>query len=428
VKRSLTILTLILILASSLIPVLPANADIPGQSVEGSIVFTDISDFRIDLNLSVDYMVIDGRNMSSDDMRILINSGGSGVRDALNGRAQALFEEITGPFGANGSLDTEIKPGDSGPILLVLKGSASITNSNCSADIYRLMAQSGAVFLFSLKDMGIQASIYISPPDGYSINDAQEFRWNGKPAEISISSNSPVREGSIDVFVDIYRIDTTGSNQNLHMNISLESEAYAVPYSGQFINRSISLDHVSIPLALKLISCGYLEWEDWNSSIDMVMQDAREMMIAEFPNIIFSNENRTQYEDRIVMDLNATASIPVSQLLRAGALFRKVVSQTMTLRLYGTPGFQTTYRVIIPAGMMVSEVSISPSCPYRIISEGGRDGFEASIDDGRAHTGKISIDVLISLDPLIPLIMAVVLFTGMWVVVLYSIPPRRRYR
>ncbi len=418
-----------LILALLLISALPVHAGQPGQYLEGEIVFSDISHMNVSLNLSLEYAIIDGRNLSADEMRALLESGNENISAALHGMAESVFDSVMQSFHARGNLSTVIVPGQSGPVVLMMEGTASLSGSSCSSEIYRLLGESGAEFQFTMQPLNVPSGIRIEPPGNYTVNGEKSYLWDGKEQQISVEGPQSGTGNTINVFIDIYNIDTTGADQKVDINIFLKSHLLEIPYDGDLpLNVSMKTDYVSVELMHRLISCSYLTYEEWNRSLDTVLGDAQEMLISEFPDIDFSLSEWEDRGDEVVFTVNSTASMPVSQVLYSGAFLRKMISQSMNINLYGTEGFHTTYEVLMPAGMLVNSVHISPSCPSYRITQGDRYGFHAEIDDGSVHKATISIGILIDMDPFVPLIMAVVVLTGMWFIVMNSIPSRRRKR
>ncbi len=418
----------LLVLALLLTPAIPAYADSGGQSMEGSIVFTDISHLYLAVNLSISYMNIDGNNWSADDIRAALESGNADVRAALDEKAHELFDRMLTSFGAKGDMNTSVKDTDSGSVIIAITGSAPLSEEGCG-DIYALMGESGAEFSITLDSLGMSASILILPPEGYLINGKSSHLWDGGSSLINLHSKRRLPENRMDILVDIYRIDTTGEKQQVHTNLTLESEIYGVPYTYDVpLNGSISLEYASIPLIRGLISCGYHEEDEWNSTMDSILRDARELIMGEFPNITFSKSSWEETESAVSIHINASASIPVSEMLSASSLFRKVITQNMRLKLYATEGFVTNYTILIPEGMLLDTVRISPLASYHRIFEDDRHGIFVEIDDGNTRNMNMEIGVLVDMDPLIPLIFAVIVVTGMWFIVLHTLPSRRRKR
>ncbi len=417
---------ILLLVALLLLTAVPVHAEGTGQSASGSIVFTDASHIVMDVDISVDYAIIDGRNVSADEIREALLSGDSATEDALNGMADSFFNEMLDAIHAEGNLSTPILLGDSGPVIDEMNGGASMANSSCKQQIYMLLGESGAVFVFDLPQ-SMPSSIEILPPAGYTINDRSSFIWDGSRQQISVSSDVKMKKNLTEVLIDIYRIDTTGSNQRIYLNISLSSRIYSITYPGDKpLNRSIYLDKASIHLINAMIDCGYVDRSLWSSSIESTVQDAKELMMAEFQNITFSHSGWEDTGSEVRMEINASASMPVSALLGASALLRHVIYQDMNFNLYSTPGFITNYTILIPAGMLMGNVRISPCAENYHINEGGRQGVHVEIDDGKTRSITIEIGILVDLDPLTPLITAVIIVTIVWLIIMYLVPARRR--
>ena len=404
------------------VPSLGAAGSVSGQAVRGEIAFTDPMHFHMNLTLSVEYAAIDGRNMSARDIRNLSGSELGGAESELEGMGMDLLGSTENMFGAAGDANVSVDIGDSGPIRIDILGNASI-DAGAYDILANLTADSGAVFHFNLSALQ-GAEILISPPSGFTVNGENSLLWKGEPTSIDIKKNAEMKENTASVTIDIYRIDTTGSDQNVHLNISFRSFVYSVPYRADF--GPIRIRNLTVPLLNALVSGGMLNESAVNESLHSESDAVKSTLSGEFENMRFEGSSIRRNSEYIGISMNGSASMPVSEVLQSSALLRRVLEESMSLNLYGMPGYHMNYTVIIPRGMILDRVAIEPTVPFHMIYSDGRYGFEAGIDDGLIHVAKVKIGIVVDMDPLIPLIVATIVMIGFWAIFMRAIPGRRK--
>ena len=400
-----------------------AAESVSGQAISGEIAFTDPAHFDANLTLSVEYAAIDGRNMSARDIRNLSGTELEEAESELEGLGRELFNNTEAIFGAEGSASVSVDIGSSGPIRIDVLGNASMDEGIYDAALINLMADSGAVFHFNLSALNA-SSILIIPPPGFTANGEDSFLWDGSPAALDIAKSAEIGANRASALIDIYRIDTTGSDQEVHLRLSFSSAVHSIPYTADY--GPVRIRTLTVPLINALIDRGMLDWSEVNQSLDSGVKSVENTLSGEFANTSFEKSSIRRGPEYIRISINGSASAPVSDVLQSSALLRRVLEERMSLKLYGIAGYDVNYTVLIPAGMILDSVEIEPSVPHHTIYSDGRYGFEAGIDDGLLHVAKVKIGIVVDMDPLIPLIVATALMIGFWAIFMRAVPGRRK--
>lgn len=396
-----------------------------GGNIKGTLIFDENLGENLTLNITLEWILVNGKNLTSQDIRDLYGSDNwDGVKKAIEKTSAGIFNRTLEAMCSHPlSERSEIIIPESSPIYVEINGRGEL-NFTGDGKILSLLKSSSFSMLLNLSAIN-GAEIEITVPEGWSVNGERSYIWKGDEESMKIEHTCSVKNRA-SAFLDIYRIDTSGVSQKLFMNISINATIYQIPYPYSINSSSAEMEFntVSVEMINYLMEKGMLDKRDVEERVDERVREIEERIVREFPGAGNISESQKILKKSAVILINASVTAPVENF-ESAAFLRWYSSQKIYLRLAGMEGFTINYTVIVPEGMKVMGIEHS-GVPVFYRNYQGREGFMATISSPGDHRIGVSVGFVIDLSPLIPLFIALGISFVLWILVRKYIPERRR--
>lgn len=427
-----------LVLGAIFVPMLVLQNPVMAEPAEnfritGELVFNGDMEECLSLNVSFDSLNISGIQIDAPHIRDSYRTGGEtwdSMKNNISAEAERIFNRTLWAMHSHSvsSISTSIDGlGQEGPLYLNISGKGRLNMSeDYDSEFLALIINSGGIFNIPVEAAN-GMNISISVLEGYLINDAKTYQWNGDDTVFEIKKAGELRKNTAEMVIDIYRIDTSGMEQNLYANLSIESNIYNIPIPDDMRNGlpdGVHISQASIELLNYSMEHALISSSDFNNYSEQMVSEIEDRMIREFPGVMNVSHSMEQKNSSILVSLNAQIKAPVEDFSSASFL-RWYSSQKILIKLSGMEGFICNYTVIVPEGMKILGTSSSPHIPVFHTAVDGRSAFRAMITEDGEYSISVTLGVLIELDPLIPLISIAIITFILWFFVRKYLPERK---
>ncbi len=411
----------------------PVMAEPSGNyGISGEIAFDNDMSENVRLNISVESLSLDGTVLNSSDIRDIYRSDGEdweSVEKSIDCEAADMFNHTLWAVGShpNSLLSVSIYGLNSeGALYLYVLGTGCLNISE-SAEFSELILASGGVLNIHAKAVD-GANISISVPEGYLINNAKTYVWNGNSDVFAIKKSRGPRENTADIMMDIYRMDTSGMEQNLYMNLSIESEIYWIPIPDDLkkgLPAEVQISQASIALLNYSIEHALISYSDFERYGEQMLSEIEDRIVRIVPGVGEISHDFKIENSSLLVRIDAGIKAPVESF-SASSFLRWYASQKISVKLAGMKGFICNYTVVVPEGMKILGASSSPKIPVFYMPVDGRSAFKAIVSEDGEYSVSVNVGILVDIDPLVPLIALSVLALIFWILVRKYVPERRK--
>ena len=418
----------LLVAVFAVLSLYPVRAEEPQDmgGLYGTLAFDENLNETLNLTMEFQWIWLDGRNVSAQGIR---DAYGTDKWDSMLPEIRRAGEEVFNRtlwnIESHGTaVDVSIGniEGD-GALYLYMNGSGSLNRSSEDPELFRAMLGCGLKLTMHLEPADI--SLKISVSDGWKINGRCSYLWEGEEVDVTLEGPEP-EDNMVDVLMDIYHIDTSGEQQNLMMNLSVNATVYSVPISmmGNFsLPEGLNVSMPTIELINLMVERSILDRDYVHRKIETYMDEMNERIVRRFPGAENIQKDAEIGASILWINISAEVVSPVSDF-SPGAFLRWYASQRMVLELSGMDSSTVNYTVVIPNGMKILSIE-HRDAPVIYMDFGEREGFLVSIADAETHDISVDLGFVIDLDPLLPLFAVVLVVFILWLVVARYVPKRR---
>ncbi len=415
------------VLSISAIPFSVQGAQGSSMEICGFLHFDERLNETLGLNITIRWTNISGENLSASEIRSTYGTDEwNRTRSALMGVGKDVFNSTLYMFESH-PIEECVKiygMNSTGSIYMNISGTGRLNASEKDPELFANLTECG----FSLKialDERDNTRIEISVPQGWTIDGKESMEWDGSAQRIEIH-HAYHGSNHADVMMDIYRMDTSGMQQDIYMNITVNATIYAVIPTEEMrssMSDNFSLSMATIGLLNYLVDNSSISQKDFDERLNSTIDEMEEEMIRSIPGSTGEQIRLENYNDTIVVGIRAHAIAPIEAFESTGFL-RWYASQKISMDLAGLDGFVVNYTIIVPEGMRILSIDSDHRISVMYTSMDGRSAVKASVSDGNIHRVVLGIGFVIDIDPLIPLFIALILSFILWVLIWRYVPER----
>ncbi len=416
------------VLSISAIPFGVQGAQGSSMEIHGFLHFDERLNETLGLNITIRWTNISGENLSASDIRSTYGTDEwNQTHPALINIARDVFNSTLYIFKSHPVEESVIIYGlnSTGPLYLNISGNGEFNETERDPEFFANLAECGFSMKIALEERD-NTRIDISVPHGWTVNGKEYMHWDGSAQDIEIR-HEYTGSNHADVMMDIYRMDTSGMQQDIYMNITVNSTIYAVKPTEEMISKmpeNLSLEMATISLLNHLIENSSISRKDICDRMNSTVDEMEDEMIRSLPNSTVDESAVMIKDDRVMVGIRAHAIAPI-EAFESTAFLRWYASQRVSMSLAGLDGFMVNYTIVVPEGMRILSIDSDHRISLAHTTVDGRSAVKASITDGNSHRVVLGIGFIIDLDPLIPLIVVLILSLILWVIIWKYVPERR---